>query len=127
MAETKAICAVGVAVAATVSIANVEVPRFRETVEASYFEGRWAFSEETCDQPTNWTLLAGGNFISEDLTGIWQWMAGQLKLNLTDLAEDEETGEAGGRFQMEGPVMISGPDQFILNIEPDSYIMKRCQ
>ncbi len=127
MTATKVIGAVGVAVAATAAIANIEVPQSAEAIEASYFEGRWAFSEETCDQPTNWTLLAGGNFISEDLTGMWQWASGQLTLNLTDLAEDEETGEAGGRFQMEGPVTISGPDQFILKIEPDNYVMKRCQ
>lgn len=108
-------------------IANVQSSDSGDVVASSYFEGRWAFAEEACDQATNWTLLAGGNFISEDLTGVWQWDVGQLTLNLTDLAVDEETGEAGGRFQMEGPVSVSGPDQFILQIEPDSYVMKRCE
>ncbi len=115
------------AFAALVLIANVPPPDSKEVADASYFEGRWAFAEETCDQPTNWTLLAGGNFISEDLTGTWQWGAGQLTLNLTDFAVDEETGEAGGRFQMEGPVSMSGPDQFVFTIEPDRYVMKRCE
>lgn len=108
-------------------IANIQSSQRDDPVDASYFEGRWAFMEETCDQPTNWTLLAGGNFISEDLTGTWQWGGGQLTLSLTDLAVDEETGETGGRFQMEGPVSIAGPDQFVLKIEPDSYVMKRCE
>ena len=120
--------ATGLGIFAAISlIANVQPAGFGEAVEASYFEGRWAFVEETCDQPTNWTLLAGGNFISEDLSGIWQWNDGQLTLSLTDLAMDEETGETGGRFQMEGPVSISTPDQFVFIIEPDSYIMKRCE
>ncbi|MEP2102917.1 MAG: hypothetical protein ABJP02_05790 [Parasphingorhabdus sp.] len=108
-------------------IANASPAERIEEVDASYFEGRWAFAEEACNLPTNWTLLAGGNFVSEDLTGIWQWDAGQLTFNLTDFAVDEETGEAGGRFQMEGPVSISGQDQFTLKIEPDDYIMKRCE
>ncbi|MEH6757673.1 MAG: hypothetical protein V7676_09180 [Parasphingorhabdus sp.] len=112
--------------AASLLIANVRLSAPAENVETSYFEGRWAFAEETCQQPTNWTLLAGGNFISEDLTGTWQWDGEQLTLSLIDLAVDEETGEAGGRFQMEGPVSLSMPDQFTFTIEPDSYVMKRC-
>ncbi len=115
------------AFAAFVLIANVPPSDSTEVPDASYFEGRWAFAEESCDQPTNWTLLAGGNFVSEDLTGTWQWGAGQLTLNLTDFAVDEETGEAGGRFQMEGPVSMSEPDQFVFTIEPDRYVMKRCE
>lgn len=115
------------AFATLVLMANVPQSESKELADASYFEGRWAFAEETCDLPTNWTLLAGGNFVSEDLTGIWQWSDGQLTLNLTDLALDEETGEAGGRFQMEGPVSIAGADEFIFTIEPDSYVMKRCE
>ncbi|GAA0470686.1 hypothetical protein GCM10009096_09490 [Parasphingorhabdus litoris] len=107
-------------------LANVQPSGLGDAVDPSYFEGRWAFAEETCDQPTNWTLLTGGNFISEDLTGTWQWGEGQLTLSLTDLAVDEETGEQGGRFQMEGPVLISDNDQFVLTIEPDNYVMKRC-
>lgn len=95
-------------------------------VSSSWFEGRWAFVEETCDQPSNWTMIAGGNFVSEDLTGTWEWAAGVLTLNLTDLAVDEETGEAGGRFQMEGPALPNGRDEFTLTIEPDTYVMKRC-
>ncbi len=106
---------------------GVEPSGAGDTVDASYFEGRWAFDEETCDKSTNWTLLAGGNFVSEDLTGIWTWDERRLTLNLTDLAIDEETGEAGGRFQIDGPVTISGRDQFTLEIEPDDYIMKRCE
>ena len=96
-------------------------------VEASFFEGRWAFAEETCDLPTNWTLRADGGFVSEDLTGAWQWAGGRLTLNLVDLAVDEETGEAGGRFQMDGPVQLSGPDGFVFIIEPDRYVLKRCE
>lgn len=112
---------------AAVLIGNAQALNSKTDVDASYFEGRWAFVEEGCDQPTNWTLLTGGNFISEDLTGVWQWNEGRLRLNLTDLAIDEETQEAGGRFQMEGPVTIAGSEQFTLEIEPDAYVMKRCQ
>lgn len=96
------------------------------SVESSWFDGRWAFAEESCDLPSNWTLIAGGNFVSEDLTGTWEWTGEKLVLNLVDLALDEETGEAGGRFQMEGPVMVVGADQFTLFVEPDIYILKRC-
>ncbi len=113
--------------AAFVLMANVQPSETNDAIGPSYFEGRWAFAEETCEQPSNWTLLAGGNFISEDLTGTWQWGAGELTLSLTDLAVDEETGEVGGRFQMEGPVSVSGPDQFVFMIEPDRYVMKRCE
>lgn len=108
-------------------ITNGPAAETGNAVDSSYFEGRWAFAEESCDLPSNWTMLAGGNFISEDLTGIWQWSEGQLTLNLIDLALDEETGEAGGRFQMEGPVSIAGEDEFIFTIEPDRYVMKRCE
>ncbi|HEY9091671.1 hypothetical protein [Parasphingorhabdus sp.] len=97
-----------------------------DAVDASFFEGRWAFAEESCDQPTNWTFVEGGNFVSEDVTGSWQWTQGRLVLNLIDLAVDEETGEAGGRFQMEGPVEIAGNDHFSFIIEPDRYVLKRC-
>ena len=76
--------------------------------------------------PSNWTLLAGGNFISEDLTGTWAWRDGKLDLRLIDLAVDEETGEPGGKFQMEGPVEIKSQDEFTLTIEPDIYELKRC-
>lgn len=98
-----------------------------DAVAASFFEGRWAFAGEACDRPTNWTLLAGGNFVSQDMTGVWQWAEGRLELNLTDLAVDEETGEAGGRFQMEGPVQIAGDDEFSFIIEPDRYVLERCK
>ena len=97
-----------------------------ESIDATYFEGRWAFDEETCDQPSNWTIIVGGNFVSEDLTGTWEWLNGRLTLSLIDLAIDEETGEAGGRFQMDGPVAIVGSNQFRLTIEPDVYVMNRC-
>ncbi len=113
------------ALAAITPIAVLQPSATEGSVDPSYFEGRWALGE-ACDEPTNWTLLAGGNFVSEDLIGKWQWSAGQLTLNLTDLAVDEETGEAGGRFQMDGPVSISGPDEFVFTIEPDRYTMKRC-
>ena len=95
-------------------------------IESSWFEGRWAFAEETCDSPSSWTMIAGGNFVSEDLTGTWEWHDGELTLSLTDLAVDDETGEAGGRFQMNGPIRVSSPDQFTLTIEPDIYVMNRC-
>ncbi|MEP3695205.1 MAG: hypothetical protein ABJM99_09555 [Parasphingorhabdus sp.] len=95
-------------------------------VDASYFEGRWAFEEENCDTPTNWTMIAGGNFISEDLIGTWEWVDQRLILNLTDLVIDEETGESGGRFQMDGPIEIVNTNAFKLTIEPDVYAMKRC-
>jgi len=95
-------------------------------VESSFFEGRWAFSNESCDVPTNWTMIAGGIFVSEDLSGNWNWEDGRLVLNLTDLAIDEETGEAGGRFQMEGPVAVQNADAFQYSIAPDVYEMKRC-
>ena len=64
----------------------------------SYFEGRWMFLDENCKAPTNWTMMSGGNFVSEDLIGNWTWEEGELVLRLDDLAIDEDTGEAGGRF-----------------------------
>ncbi|SIN87072.1 hypothetical protein SAMN02745824_2110 [Parasphingorhabdus marina DSM 22363] len=103
-----------------------EAPDAVPSVESSWFEGRWTFADENCDLPSNWTLIGGGNFVSEDLTGTWQWDGEKLVLNLVDLALDEETGEAGGRFQMEGPVMVVGSDQITLFVEPDIYILNRC-
>ncbi|GAB5488491.1 MAG: hypothetical protein Pars2KO_20610 [Parasphingorhabdus sp.] len=95
-------------------------------IDASFFEGRWAFEEDTCEMPTNWTMIAGGNFVSEDLVGTWDWSEGRLTLNLTDLAIDEETGESGGKFQMDGPVEIVASNLFKMTVEPDIYSMKRC-
>ena len=126
MKSVNPVIAAGLGAFATPLIAATPVSASDETVETSYFEGRWAFAEETCDRPTNWTFDAGGDFQSQDLTGSWQWTEGRLELNLVDQALDEETGEAGGRFQMEGPVQIAGDDQFSFIIEPDSYILKRC-
>lgn len=103
-----------------------ELQNVEASVEASWFEGRWAFADEECDLPSNWTLNGGGNYVSEDLTGTWEWTGEKLVLNLVDMALDEETGEAGGRFLMEGPVMVVGTDQFTLFVEPDIYILKRC-
>ncbi|MEO0439634.1 MAG: hypothetical protein AAF067_02040 [Pseudomonadota bacterium] len=39
------------------------------SADASWFEGRWTFADEKCDMPSSWTLIGGGNFVSEDLTG----------------------------------------------------------
>jgi hypothetical protein len=112
---------------ASISLGSeAQTPVVNPDINSEYFEGRWAFAEETCDVPTNWTLLAGGNFISDDLTGTWEWTEGRLVLRLTDLAVDEETGEVGGRFQMEGPVEISSDAQYRFTIAPDVYVMKRC-
>ena len=95
-------------------------------IGAAYFEGRWSLLEESCEAPTNWTMIAGGNFVSEDLAGTWAWEADRLVLNLNDLAVDEETGEAGGRFRMDGPVTIVDQGRFDLTIAPDVYRLKRC-
>ena len=95
-------------------------------VDPVYFEGRWSFVEESCQLPTNWTMIAGGNFVSEDLVGTWAWQEGELVLSLNDLAVDEETGEAGGRFRMDGPVKIVDRDRFDFTIAPDVYQLKRC-
>jgi hypothetical protein len=94
--------------------------------EPSYFEGRWAMHDEDCRAPTNWTMISGGNFVSENLAGTWEWGEGELLLRLDDLAIDEETGEAGGRFRLNGPVQIIGPDRFDLAIAPDVYHLQRC-
>ena len=94
--------------------------------ESSYFEGRWAFVDESCDVPTNWTMIAGGNFVSENLTGIWEVDENKLVLSLNDLAVDEETGEQGGRFRMEGAVTIIDRNRFDFAITPDTYRLKRC-
>ena len=91
-----------------------------------YFEGRWAFLDEDCKASTNWTMISGGNFLSEDLVGTWTWQGGELVLSLNDLAVDEETGEAGGRFRMDGPVNIVDQDRFDFTIAPDVYRMQRC-
>ncbi|MEH6701730.1 hypothetical protein [Parasphingorhabdus sp.] len=95
-------------------------------VESAYFEGRWSLLDESCDLPTNWTMIAGGNFVSEDLVGRWHLQDSKLVLSLDDLAIDEETGEAGGRFRMDGPVVIVGKNRFDLTIAPDIYQLKRC-
>jgi len=92
----------------------------------AYFQGRWAMLGEDCRAPTSWTMIPGGNFLSENLTGTWQWSEGKLLLRLDDLAIDEETGEAGGRFRLDGPVEIIGPDRFDFAIEPDLYQLQRC-
>ncbi|MEW4467247.1 hypothetical protein AB1K62_05375 [Parasphingorhabdus sp. JC815] len=125
----RSVKAIGLTIlAATMLIAATHKPGNwdGEPVTASYFEGRWAFAKETCDLPTNWILGLDGSFVSEELTGTWQWADGRLTLKLVDLAVDEETGEAGGRFQMDGPVEISGEDDFVFIIEPDQYVLKRC-
>lgn len=95
-------------------------------IDPVYFEGRWAAVDENCKAPTNWTMIAGGNFVSEDLVGTWNWQEGELVLSLDDLAVDEETGEAGGRFRMDGPVTIVDQDHFDFIIAPDIYQLKRC-
>jgi len=95
-------------------------------IDPSYFEGRWSMPEEDCRAPTNWTMLPGGNFVSEDLAGTWSWDEGKLVLRLDDLAIDEESGEAGGRFRMDGPVTIVGQDRFDFTIAPDVYQLERC-
>ncbi|WP_417610128.1 hypothetical protein [Parasphingorhabdus sp.] len=94
--------------------------------DPSYFEGRWATLEESCAARTNWTMIGGGTFVSEDLQGTWAWESGKLILRLDDLAIDEETGEAGGRFRMDGPVEIVNQDRFDFTIAPDVYRLKRC-
>ncbi len=91
-----------------------------------YFEGRWSFVDEDCAAPTNWTMIAGGNFVSEDIVGVWSWQDGELVLNLDDLAIDEESGEPGGRFRMDGPVTIVDRNRFDFAIAPDVYQLKRC-
>lgn len=95
-------------------------------IDPVYFEGRWSFLDENCKAPTNWTMIAGGNFVSEDLIGTWTWQEGELVLSLDDLAIDEETGEAGGRFRMDGPVTLVGQDRFDFTIAPDVYQLQRC-
>jgi len=81
---------------------------------------------EQCAAPTSWTMIPGGNFVSENLTGTWEWGEDELLLRLNDLTIDEETGEAGGRFRLNGPVRILGPDRFDLSIAPDVYQLQRC-
>ncbi|MGB5485669.1 hypothetical protein [Parasphingorhabdus sp.] len=97
-----------------------------DEIDAVYFEGRWSFVDEGCDAPTNWTMIAGGNFVSEDLVGTWNWQQSELVLSLDDLAIDEETGEAGGRFRMDGPVTIVDRNRFDFIIAPEIYQLKRC-
>ncbi len=94
--------------------------------DSSYFEGRWSLVDENCQGPGNWTMIAGGNFVSEDLVGTWAWGEGELVLRLDDLAIDEETGEAGGKFRMDGPVIIVDQNRFDYAIAPDVYQLKRC-
>lgn len=95
-------------------------------VDPSYFEGRWASLNENCKAPTNWTMLAGGNFVSQDLAGTWEWGEGELLLRLDDLAIEEESGEPGGRFRMNGPVTVVDQNRFDLKIEPEVYQLQRC-
>ncbi|WP_373490563.1 hypothetical protein [Parasphingorhabdus sp.] len=95
-------------------------------IDPAYFEGRWSLLEESCTAATNWTMIAGGNFVSEDLSGSWEWSEGELLLRLEDLAIDEESGEAGGRFRMNGPVAIIDQDRFDFTIAPEIYQLRRC-
>ncbi len=95
-------------------------------IDSVYFEGRWSLLDESCEAPTNWTMIAGGNFVSEDLVGTWIWQDSQLVLSLNDLAIEEETGEAGGRFRMDGPVIIVDRSRFDFTIAPETYQLKRC-
>lgn len=95
-------------------------------IDPGFFEGRWSFADESCKAPTNWTMIAGGNFVSEDLVGTWNWEEGKLILSLDDHAIDEETGEAGGRFRMDGPVTVVDQNRFDFIIAPDIYQLKRC-
>ncbi|WP_417590815.1 hypothetical protein [Parasphingorhabdus sp.] len=95
-------------------------------IAPEYFNGRWAFTDETCGAPTNWTLMTGGNFLSENLAGSWNWQDGKLVLRLDDLAIDEETGELGGRFRMDGPVTVIDQTRFDFTVEPEVYQLKRC-
>lgn len=97
-----------------------------DEIDPVYFEGRWSFVDENCKAPTNWTMIAGGNFVSEDLIGTWAWREDELVLSLDDLAVDEETGEAGGRFRMDGPVKIIDHDRFDFVISPEIYQLQRC-
>ena len=94
--------------------------------DPSYFEGRWSMVDENCQAPTNWTMISGGNFVSENLVGTWAWGEGELVLRLDDLAIDEETGEAGGKFRMDGPVTIVDQNRFDYAIAPHVYQLKRC-
>ena len=94
--------------------------------DPSYFEGRWSMHDEGCQAATNWMMIPGGNFVSENLSGTWEWAEGELLLRLDDLAIDEETGEAGGRFRLNGPVRIISPERFDLTIAPDVYQLQRC-
>ena len=98
-----------------------------EEAGSGYFEGRWAFLNEDCRSPASWTMISGGHFVSENLVGKWSWQDSQLILNLDDLAIDDETGEPGGRFRMDGPVRIIGPDRFDFTIAPEVYHLKRCE
>ena len=108
-----------------VPIASVAAQDSSE-IDPGYFEGRWALLDESCGAPTNWTMIGGGNFVSEDLVGTWIWLDGKLVLSLDDQAIDEETGEAGGRFRMDGPVSVVDSNRFDFTIEPDIYQLKRC-
>ena len=95
-------------------------------LDPSYFEGRWSLLDEGCKAPTNWTMIAGGSFVSENLTGTWEWGDGELVLRLDDLAIDEESGEPGGRFRMDGPVSIVDQNRFDFTIAPNVYQLQRC-
>ena len=106
---------------------DAQLSESQNVVESSYFEGRWAFHDEDCKQLTNWTMIAGGNFVSENLAGKWLWADNTLQLSLEDLAIDDETGEAGGKFRMEGPITIIGPDHFQMIVVPETYDMQRCK
>ena len=94
--------------------------------------GRWAFEGEDCGSATNWTFVAdtgaqAGSFVSEELTGRWALTEGVLTLALVDHAIDEETGESGDRFAMEGPVVAVGADRFTFTVEPEVYTLIRCR
>jgi len=106
-------------------VAAIAAPQVPEA-DPAYFEGRWSLLDEDCKAPTNWTMFAGGNFVSQNLTGTWAWGEGELVLRLDDLEIDEESGEAGGRFRMDGPVTIIDQNRFDFTIAPDVYQLQRC-
>ncbi|MDZ7588028.1 MAG: hypothetical protein U5J78_02275 [Parasphingorhabdus sp.] len=72
--------------------------------------GQWAFGGDGCKDASNWQFLPDGVFSSPDWTGKWEWRGDRLVLSLVEREADPETGEAGDRFVLDGPVTHDGPD-----------------
>lgn len=108
---------------AALALSNVGAP---DAINASFFEGQWALHGQQCGNAENWTLRADSSFHSADISGNWQWTGEKLVLKLVDMAVNEESGESGEKFEIEGPINVISTDNVEMVVAPEIYKLKRC-